>query len=205
VDNNRNGQNLLGKILMEVRDELKESDDLKEYIESQKNYNERISALSFQVYNGEQTEDTSSDEEKLAYYIMKQRYENLKNFCLQKIKEKYNASDDDVKRLIVNWFLYNDLCEIKYIGTDFYSNAMFVKHQVPYLYRSVGKDNDSIVWNNDAEYDDYNGIVKNIFERCLDQIKSGGTGVLFSYTKCFGRMLYKYTNFRDPNEKKNGD
>ena len=32
------------------------------------------------------------------------------------------------------------LKEINFIGTDLFANVMFIKNEVPYLYRSVGKD-----------------------------------------------------------------
>lgn len=131
-------------------------------------------------------------EEKLQYLILKQRYLNLKTF-LEKQKTKYE--DLDIEELQELLFFYNDLKEINFIGTDMYANALFLKNKVPYLYRSVGKDIDKDRVFEDADIK-YSELTKTIFQECLKQIETGGKGELFSYSKCFGKMLYKYTTLQ---------
>lgn len=135
--------------------------------------------------------------EKLQYLILKQRYSNLNEFLKQQ-QEKYGIDERDIEKLRDLLFFYNDLKEINFIGTDMYANALFLKHKVPYLYRSVsGKDNtkeDRIFGNTDIEYKEH---TKTIFKECLNQIETGAKGKLFSYTKCFGKMLYKYLTLLD--------
>ena len=138
----------------------------------------------------------SSDEEKLAYLIIKKRFSNLCKF-LKKQKQKYKMLDDDVAELKELWFLYNDLKELNYIGTDIYSNVLFVRHKVPFLYRSVGKDSSGERVLDSCDSDE---IGRKLIKECLEQIKSGGKGKLFSYSKCFGKMLFKYANIIDGSE-----
>lgn len=131
-------------------------------------------------------------EEKLQHLILKQRYLNLKEF-LEKQKKKYEDLDiDELQELL---FFYNDLKEINFIGTDMFANALFLKNKVPFLYRSVGKDTfkDKVVGDEELAYSKH---VQEIFKKCLSQIETGAKGELFSYTKCFGKMLYKYSNLK---------
>lgn len=198
---NGNGQNHLGTILMKIRDELKNSDKLNKYIKLQNSQDAFIKELALQIYYDEVNQSSTFEkkEDELSYLIMKQRFKNLSDFlnCQQK---KYNLCNDVVEELKKNWFIYNDLRELHFIGTDIYSDAMFIKHRVPYLYRSVGKDN-----YNNRVLDDIkkpsNEIGTVIFKNCLEQIKSGGQGELFSYSKCFGKMLIKYANIKKHEEK----
>lgn len=133
----------------------------------------------------------ASNEEKLAYLIMKQRFVNLCTF-IEKQKQKYRMNIEDVAELKELWFLYNDLKELNFIGTDIYSNALFIRHKIPFLYRSVGKDSDTKrVLEGKTNSDE---IGSTLIKECLEQIKSGGQGKLFSYSKCFGKMLIKYAN-----------
>lgn len=134
-------------------------------------------------------------EEKLQYLILKQRYLNLKMF-LEKQKKKFEFLD--VQELQELLFFYNDLNEINFIGTDMFANALFLKNKVPFLYRSVGKDidKDRVFGETELEYSEH---VQMIFKECLNQIETGGAGKLFSYTKCFGKMLYKYATLRNSN------
>lgn len=124
-------------------------------------------------------------EEKLQYIILKQRYLNLGVF-LEKQKNRYKYLE--LERLQELLFFYNDLKEMHFIGTDMYADVLFLKSKVPYLYRSVGKE--QIFETEEIEYCKH---LKKIFEDCLNQIKVGNKGKMFSYTKCFGKMLYKYT------------
>ena len=191
------GQNNLGSILMKIREELKKSDVLKAYIDAQLLQDKFIKELALQVYEDQLNENMQSefesDERKLAYLIMTQRYRNLCEF-LGRQKNKYNLHPSDIESLKNNWFLYNDLRELHFVGTDIYSDAMFIKHKVPFLYRSVGKDavKESVLEGTTS----FNEIGYTIFKECLEQIKSGGKGKLFSYSKCFGKMLIKYANIR---------
>lgn len=192
------GQNNLGVILMKIREELKDDKKLKEYIKVQQIQDSYIKNLALQVYDDQLSrniqQDFETDESKLAYLIMTQRYRNLCTF-LDKQKDKYNLELNEVEFLKKNWFLYNDLEELKFIGTDIYSDVMFVKHNIPFLYRSVGKDNIINIKNKKIEEQEkFDEIGKAIFKECLEQIKSGGRGKLFSYSKCFGKMLIKYAN-----------
>ncbi|MEG0961992.1 MAG: hypothetical protein RSF88_03900 [Lachnospiraceae bacterium] len=138
-------------------------------------------------------QEHSAIEEKLQYLILKQRFINLKEF-LEKQKKKYE--DIDVEELQELLFFYNDLKEINFIGTDMFANALFVKNKVPFLYRSVGKDTDKdkVFGDVDLEYSEH---VQMIFKECLSQIETGDKGRLFSYTKCFGKMLYKYATLQN--------
>lgn len=149
------------------------------------------------VYENRQTSlwdipENSAIEEKLQYLILKQRYLNLKAF-LEKQKKKYE--DLDIEELQELLFFYNDLKEINFIGTDMFANALFPKNKVPFLYRSVGKDTDKdkVFGEADLEYSEH---VHMIFKECSSQIETGGAGKLFSYTKCFGKMLYKYATLQ---------
>ena len=136
-------------------------------------------------------------EKKLRKLILKQRYINLGTFLKQQ-QEKYGIEEQDIRELKYLLFKHNDLKEINFIGTDMYANALFLKHKVPYLYRSVGMDTkeDSIFGDADIEYIDH---TKEIFRECLKQIETGGKGNLFSYSKCFGKMLYKYATLQEDN------
>lgn len=137
-------------------------------------------------------------EDELAYLILEQRYKNLITF-IQKQSRKYTGMDaEELQEL---WFIYNDLKEINYIGTDIYADTVFVKHTVPYLYRSCpGEDyhasNRVVMGQEEPET-----MGKTIFEECLKQIKSGGNGKLYSYSKSFGKMLYKYATIQGVNQK----
>lgn len=157
--------------------------------------NMNLRELSEQVYKDNQNDNSSvkefgTIEEELAYWIMQQRYENLCAF-LGRQKEKYNLTETDVNELRKIWFIYNDLKEIHFIGTDIYSDTMFVKHKIPYLYRSVGRDTET-----QKDKVSSRKMGKKIYEECLKQIEAGGRGSLFSYSKCFGRMLFKYANIK---------
>ncbi|MEK3697400.1 hypothetical protein NYE33_10515 [Paenibacillus sp. FSL R10-2199] len=133
--------------------------------------------------------------EKLQYLILRRRYLNLKVFLE---KQKKNFGFVDIEELQELLFFYNDLNEINFIGTDMFANALFLKNKVPFLYRSVGKDidKDKVFGEADLEYSEH---VQMIFKECLNQIETGGAGKLFSYTKCFGKMLYKYATFQNGN------
>lgn len=135
----------------------------------------------------------TSSEEKLAYLIMKQRFVNLCKF-IEKQKQKYEMKDEDIEELKELWFLYNDLKELNFIGTDIFSNVLFVRHRIPFLYRSVGKDSAKRVLEGKNHSDE---VGSTLIKECLEQIKSGGQGKLFSYSKCFGKMLIKYANIVD--------
>ncbi len=147
------------------------------------------------VYIGsdENTDNKHNLEKKLAYLVIKKRYQNLCSF-LEMQQKKYNAEKDDIEELKRLWFLYNDLKEVEFIGPDIYSDSMFIKHRVPYLYRSIGRDHESGRALNDGSKQQSNEMGKIIFSECLEQIKTGGKGKLFSYSKCFGKMLIKYSN-----------
>lgn len=136
-------------------------------------------------------------EEKLQYLILQQRYKNLDVFLIKQ-QEKYGIDEQGMEELKELLFYYNDLKELNFIGTDLYANALFFKHKVPYLYRSVGKDTDKdrIFGNEHIEYAEH---TKTIFRACLKQIETGGKGQLFSYSKCFGKMLYKYATLQNSN------
>lgn len=140
------------------------------------------------IQEGNPKPSFSRIEDKLAWLILEQRYHNLSEFIQSQCK-KYHSNDS--KELLELWFRYNDLKEIQFIGTDLYANAVFVKHKVPYLYRSVGKGGENRV---PGEKVKANEMGEKIFTECLEQIKSGGKGDLYSYSKCFGKMLYKYAN-----------
>ena len=133
--------------------------------------------------------------DELQYWILYQRYINLDYFLRQQQK-KYGMDEQDTIELKDLLFFYNDLKEMNFIGTDMYANALFLKHKVPYLYRSVGKDTkeDRIFGDADIEYSEH---TKTIFKECLKQIETGRKGELFSYTKCFGKMLYKYATLQN--------
>ena len=75
--------------------------------------------------------------------------------------------DDDVAELKELWFLYNDLKELNYIGTDIYSNVLFVRHKVPFLYRSVGKDSSGERVLDSCDSDE---IGRKLIKECLEQI-----------------------------------
>ena len=141
--------------------------------------------------------EESKVEEKLQYLILQQRYKNLETF-FKKQQDKYEFDDQETQELTELLFYYNDLKEINFIGTDMYANALFLKHKVPYLYRSVGKDlkDGRIFGNADIEYTEH---IKEIFKECLNQGKPGGQSELFSYSKCFGKMLYKYATLLNLN------
>ena len=141
-------------------------------------------------------EDIIKIEEKIQYLILKKRYCNLGEF-LDEQKKYYEDPevDDDLKNLL---FIYNDLKEINFIGTDLFANVMFIKNEVPYLYRSVGKDTNTEKVLGDEKYQYKNHVAK-IMKECLNQIETGGKGRLFSYTKCFGKMLYKYATLQSEN------
>lgn len=132
--------------------------------------------------------------EELQYLILQHRYINLGAFLKQQ-QEKYGIEEQDIIELKDLLFYYNDLKEINFIGTDMYANALFLKHKVSYLYRSVGRDTkeDRVFGDADIEYKEH---IKTIFKECLNQIETGGNGKLFSYTKCFGKMLYKYATLQ---------
>lgn len=136
-------------------------------------------------------------EEELQYLILKQRFDNLGTF-LERQKKKYE--DLDIRGLHELLFFYNDLKEINFIGTDMFANALFIKNKVPFLYRSVGKDTQKgkVVGDTDFKYSNHG---TEIFKKCLAQIQTGGAGELFSYTKCFGKMLYKYATLQGSNSK----
>lgn len=134
----------------------------------------------------------SPAEEKLQYLILKQRYKNLKTF-LEKQEKKYIEIDTEELQGLL--FFYNDLKEVNFIGTDMFANTLFMKNKVAYLYRSVGKDTDKYKVFGDAECE-YSEHGQTIFKECLSQIETGGAGKLFSYSKCFGKMLYKYATFQ---------
>jgi len=132
-------------------------------------------------------------EEQLQYIILKQRDDNLGKF-LESLKEYYEDIDiTDLKELL---FFYNDLKEVNFIGTDLFANAMFIKNTVPYLYRSIGKDT-----NKEEDLIQCKDHVSKIFTECLCQIQTGGKGNLFSYSKCFGKVLYKYITLQSEGEK----
>lgn len=137
-------------------------------------------------------EDNISIEEKMQYLILKQRYANLGNF-LEKQKEYYE--EIDITGLQNLLFFYNDLKELIFIGTDLFTNTMLIKNEVPYLYRSVGKDTEKEKVLGDEKYQ-YKDHISKIIKECLNQIETGGKGSLFSYTKCFGKMLYKYVTLQ---------
>lgn len=140
-------------------------------------------------------EDNIKIEEKIQYLILQQRYTNLGVF-LKKQKEYYEKIDiTELQNLL---FFYNDLKELNFIGTDLFANAMFIKNEVPYLYRSVGKDTEKEIVLGDEKYQ-YKNHVDMIMKECLNQIETGGKGRLFSYTKCFGKMLYKYVTLQSEN------
>lgn len=143
-------------------------------------------------------------EDELRYRIICQRFTNLNSFLII-LKKQYNLSEDDKNELLKLWFLYNDLKEIHFIGTDIYSDVMFVKHKVPYLYRSVGKDTksgrDNIIIKSKEDKEKQTDIGTAIFNECLKQIESGGKGNLFSYSKSFGKMLIKYANIEQRSDK----
>lgn len=163
---------------------------------AQKQKNESIQKLLQEIYNEFQSGDSlpkqfEKTEEELRYMILQQRLKNLNSF-LAVLMEKYKLTQDDTDELSRLWFLYNDLKEIHFIGTDLYADVMFIKHKVPFLYRSVGRDNR-------GEQDHREKIPpieigKTIMRECLKQIESGGEGKLYSYSKCFGKMLFKYAN-----------
>lgn len=153
-----------------------------------------IEKLCSEVYRAIQ-EGTSKPsfsriEDKLIWLILEQRYHNLSEFTRKQCK-KYHSNDS--KELLELWFRYNDLKEIQFIGTDLYANAIFVKHKVPYLYRSIGKDEMHRVQEEKAKANEM-GVGERIFQACLEQIESGKNGNLYSYSKCFGKMLFKYAN-----------
>ncbi len=144
---------------------------------------------------GNKPVNTEKLEDEIRYRILQKRFNNLQSF-IKIQKSKYALSDADSDELLKLWFLYDDLKEIHFIGTDMYSDVMFIKHKEPYLYRSVGKDCD----NGQSEEKTIAIVAeaespgKIIIEECLKQIKSGGNGKLYSYSKSFGKMLFKYAN-----------
>ncbi len=143
---------------------------------------------------GNKNSQFDKKEDELRYRILQRRIKNLKSY-IDILKTKYDMPADDVNELLRMWFLYNDLKEINFIGTDLYADALFVRHKVPYLYRSVGRDKESKT-NVDNGSTDSEKMGKTIFNECLKQIESGGKGKLYSYSKCFGRMLFKYANIK---------
>lgn len=155
-------------------------------VEGQKEIERLCSEIYRTIQEGNPRPSFSRIEDKLIWLILEQRYHNLSEFIQRQCK-KYHS--DDSEGLLELWFRYNDLKEIQFIGTDLYANAIFVKHKVPYLYRSVGQDGENRVLKEKAYK-----VGERIFEECLKQIKSGGQGNLYSYSKCFGKMLYKYAN-----------
>ena len=140
-----------------------------------------------------------SIEKRLQCLIKQQRSINLDTF-LRRQQEKYEIEDKDIEELKQLLVDYNDLKEMNFIGTDMYANAVFFKHKVKYLYRCVGQDTDEDKILGDADIK-YMKHTKTIFEECLKQIEPGGKGKLFSYTKCFGKMLYKYATLLYENQK----
>lgn len=88
-------------------------------------------------------------EELMQYVILKQRYINLGEFLKEHLKlykktEYYDAENPEnpenkknFKELQNLMFLYNDLREINYIGTDMFANAMFIKNKVPFYIEAM--------------------------------------------------------------------
>lgn len=134
-----------------------------------------------------------SDALKLAIY--KQRYTNI---CAY-VDTYLNQLSFHEKTILKDYYFFNnDLKEMNIIGTDFYMDTKFIKNKVPFLYRCVGKDGEYNYENKNYKISDH---VKEIMIQSKEQIETGGKGQLFSYSKCFGKMLYKYASILNDNGK----
>lgn len=157
----------------------------------QKNYKDipkYINQNSTDIFNINTT--TLNSVQKLQLSIYEQRYKNIKDYIENTTK---NLTDSEKDILLKYYFFSNKLNEINFIGTDFYLNTRFIKEQVPFLYRSVGRDSktgDTSIYRKCKR----ENHIEKILKECIRQIKTGGKGELYSYSKCFGLMLYKYAN-----------
>lgn len=134
--------------------------------------------------------------EKLQLAIYEQRYFNISTFIEKREQKKEveeRLSEQEKEFLTQYYFFDNYLKEMNFIGFSFYMDANFLKQRVPYLYRCVGKDN---VGENNPEEMKIKEHVSEIMNKSKEQIEMGTQGELFSYSKCFGRMLYKYASIR---------
>lgn len=152
-----------------------------------------------------------SAEQKLQLAIYEQRYENIKlflsnflefqtSFKLSKLDEQY------LEELPAYYFFYNSLNEINFIGPDLYVDVLFPKHTAPFVYhRYTLKERKQLNSSNIELNQNDESFLKNIsceelMRESLLQLKSNTSGLLSSYSKCFGRVLYKYTTFSPENE-----
>lgn len=135
--------------------------------------------------------ETKTNEEKLMLEIYKQRYNNIKRFVdIIGNTPMVFLTEKEKKFLTEYYFKDNGLKEMNIIGTDLYINSKFIKQKIPFLYRCVGKDDN----DKTPESIPCSKHMKRIFTLSKEQIETGGKGQLFSYSKCFGVVIYKYTN-----------
>lgn len=173
-------------------------DEIKERYEQYKNKDIKNDEEIFNI-------KVENIEEELQLLIFKHRYENIKryvNFLSTYKNEK--SKDDNIKEelsqeekdTLVEYYLFdNDLKELSILGTSIYADVLFIKRQVPYLYRCVGKDrNENTCEANSVKKFPRKSHVKEIFKTCYDQFKNEYTGGKYSYSKCLGRVLFKYGN-----------
>ncbi|OME52812.1 MULTISPECIES: hypothetical protein [Paenibacillus] len=138
------------------------------------------------VFRIEKYFEVQNSDKKLKIIIFYQRYCIL----IKELLNEYSELAEEDRKKIVDYYLFdNRLKELKYLGLGHYYNAKFKKSQAT-LYRSKGRD------RIESDYfgaPDSVEIVKRIFEQCREHINKGTNKVrLYSYSKCFGTVLFKY-------------
>ncbi|QGQ97918.1 hypothetical protein EHS13_25030 [Paenibacillus psychroresistens] len=145
------------------------------------------------VFMNDKYFDIQNSDKNLKVKILYQRYCIL----IKELLNEYSELADEDRKKIIDYYLFdNRLKELKYLGLGHYYNAKFKKSQAT-LFRSNGGKRD--------EPDNYGKssnleTVKTIFEHCREHINKGTDKVrLYSYSKCFGIVLFKYLSI---NQKK---
>jgi len=138
------------------------------------------------VFNREIFFDIQKSDKNLKLKIYYQRYCIL----IKELLHEYSELTEEDRKKIIDYYLFdNRLKELKYLGIGHYYNVKFKKSHAT-LFRSNGEkraeaDNSGKCSNLET--------VKTIFEQCREHINKGTDKVrLYSYSKCFGIVLFKY-------------
>lgn len=135
--------------------------------------------------------NVENPDKKLKIKILYQRYCIL----IKELLNEYSEIPDEDRKRIVDYYLFdNRLKELKYLGLGHYYNAKFKKSQAT-LYRSNGRDRIEPYYFGESDSVE---TVKIIFEQCREHINKGTNKVrLYSYSKCFGTVLFKYLSIEE--------
>ncbi|MGF6356706.1 hypothetical protein ABIE27_004630 [Paenibacillus sp. 4624] len=138
------------------------------------------------AFKGKELSNIQKCDTNLKLKIAYQRYCIL----IKELLNEYSELSEDEKGKIIDYYLFdNRLEELYYLGLGHYYNAKFKKSQAV-LFRSNGGDrNTPVIHGMSSNLE----TVKLIFNQCREHINKGKDKVrLYSYSKCFGIVLFKY-------------